>query len=41
MGKYGKTDYATVNGIVFNKYQVSDNDLLSPAGGFIRVKVKD
>lgn len=41
MGKYGKTDYATVNGKVFNKYQVSDNDLLSPAGGFIRVKVKD
>lgn len=39
-GKYGKTDYATVNGKVFNKHQVSDNDLLSPDGGFIRVTVE-
>lgn len=40
-GKYGKTDYATVNRQVFNRYQVSENDLLSPDGGFIRVKVED
>ena len=39
-GKYGKTDYATVNGKVFNRHQVSDNDLLSPDGGFIRVTVE-
>lgn len=39
-GKYGRTDYATVNGKVFNRYQVPDNDLLSPDGGFIRVTVE-
>lgn len=39
-GKYGKTDYATVNGKVFNRHQVSDKDLLSPDGGFIRVTVE-
>lgn len=39
-GKYGKTDYATVNGKVFNRHQVSDNYLLSPDGGFIRVTVE-
>ena len=39
-GKYGKTDYATVNGKVFNRHQVSDNDLLSTDGGFIRVTLE-
>ena len=40
-GKYGKADYATVNGQVFNKYQVSEIELLSHEGGFVRVKVQN